>query len=104
LLFTGGRDGAIFCTNLASDNRTPTDLLSPATSAEELPYTKLHQHPKQMITCLTYDEGGKLWYGTPNSSFTCLDVKNLRAKAVVWQEHPGKLLPTHDHLRKVCRG
>jgi len=32
-----------------------------------------------MITCLKYDEkNSALWFGTPDSSFSCIHVKNER--------------------------
>jgi len=64
LMFTGGRDGAMFMTKLG-ENYSDT------------PYQKIFQTEsiKQQITCLKYDaKHGKMWYGTPQSSFNCLDL------------------------------
>lgn len=52
--FTGGRDGSIFQNHI-----------------DDTLYSKIYQgDPKQMITCLKFDEVNKrLWYGTPDSQF-----------------------------------
>ena len=57
LLFTGGKDGTIFRTNLERD----------APSQEITAYEKIYESgSKSIITCLSYDQvNQKLWYGTP---------------------------------------
>lgn len=44
------------------------------------PYEKVFESEgKNMITSLQYDaQNEKLWYGTPQSSFGCLDMKDKR--------------------------
>jgi hypothetical protein len=59
LAFTGGKDGSIFKNHLIDSN-----------------YSKIYQgDAKMMITCMKYDDiNNRLWYGTPDSSFQCLDL------------------------------
>lgn len=57
--FTGSRDGSIIKSHIVDQE-----------------YSKVFtSDPKQMITCLKYDDVNlKLWYGTPDSSVQCLDM------------------------------
>ena len=63
IFFTGGRDGSIFLTTLSGTSQQ----IETEQGKVDVPYQKMYQtDPKQMITCLKYDEKhGKLWYGTP---------------------------------------
>ncbi|CDW87994.1 UNKNOWN [Stylonychia lemnae] len=59
LAFTGGRDGSIFMNRIVHHK-----------------YQKIYQgDAKQMITCLKYDDiNSSLWFGTPDSSFSCIKI------------------------------
>ena len=97
LLFTGGRDGSIFCANLQQ-----TD------NSEKATYQKVYQCDKQMITSLKYDDAnGKLWFGTPQSQINCLELSHLSSKlAEPYCEIPGKINDQEFtiNLRKACLG
>ena len=62
-MFTGGRDGSIFRTDLSSDVQADDE-------SQQQIFSKVHQgDSKFMITCMQYDAvNGKLWYGTPSSA------------------------------------
>lgn len=66
VMFTGGRDGSIFRTILSD-------------SSEEKQSLQICD-AKHMITCLRYDSlNDKLWYGTPQSTLHCLDLKTKQS-------------------------
>ena len=63
IAFTGGKDGSIFKNHIDDTN-----------------FTKIFQgDPKLMINCLKYDDiNDRLWYGTPDSQFQCLNLANVK--------------------------